>query len=51
MQHPIFSATFAEHHQTDLRREASQVRLARGSRPGRRYIVLRWRPAARPAQT
>jgi hypothetical protein len=50
MQHPIFSATLAEHRQNDLRREASQVRLARGSRPGRRYTARWWRLAARPAQ-
>jgi hypothetical protein len=50
MQHPIFSASLVEHRQTDLRREASQVRLARGSRPGRRSTVRWWRLAARPAQ-
>ena len=35
MQHPTFSAALAEYRQADLRREASQARLARGSRPRR----------------
>jgi hypothetical protein len=50
MQHPIFSAALAEDRRAELRREASQVRLARGSRPGRRSAARRGRPAARPAQ-
>jgi hypothetical protein len=50
MQHLTFSAALAEDRRAVLRREASQVRLARAGRPGRRYAVRRWRPAARPAQ-
>jgi hypothetical protein len=50
MQHPTFSATLAEYRQADLRREASQARLARGSRPRRPYTARWWRPAAGPAR-
>jgi len=54
MQHPIFSATLAEQHRDELGRQATEARLARGSRPnGRppRSATRRWwRPAARPAR-
>jgi len=50
MQHLTFSAALAEDRRAELRREASQVRLARAGRPRRRYTAGRWRPAVRPAR-
>jgi hypothetical protein len=54
MQHPTLSATLAEQHREELRRQADQAHLARSSRlHGRRreWRARRWwRPANRPAQ-
>jgi len=54
MQHPTFSATLAEQHREELRRQADQARLARDSRPTYRrsqWRAPRWdRSATRPAQ-
>ena len=54
MQHPTFTATLAEQHRDQLRRQADQARLARDSRPKDRRSQWRasrwWRPATRPAQ-
>ena len=54
MQPSTFSAPLADQHQDELRRQASEVRLARG---GRRHGRRRqpsgtrwWRPATRSAQ-
>jgi hypothetical protein len=53
MQHPTVSATLAEQHRHELRRQAHQVRRARSTRPvsRRRWrAALRWwRPATRTA--
>ena len=54
MHHPTFSATLAEQHRDQLRRQADQARLARDSRPGNRrwqWRAARWgRPATRPSR-
>jgi hypothetical protein len=54
MQHPTFSATLAEQHREELRRQANQARLTHGSVLNGRRIQWRvghwWRPATRPAQ-
>jgi hypothetical protein len=54
MQHPIFSATLAEQHREELRRQADQARVAHGGHlNGRRsqWRASRWRrPATRPAR-
>jgi hypothetical protein len=52
MQHPTFSATLAEQHRDELRRQAHQARRARSirpaSRPRWRTVALHWwRPATR----
>jgi hypothetical protein len=49
VQHLTFSAALAEDRRAELRREASQVRLARAGRPRRRYLIRRWRPATATA--
>jgi len=55
MQHPTFSATLADQHRDQLRRQASEARLAQSrhsnGRPGRPSTARWWRPAARPART
>jgi hypothetical protein len=54
MQPSTFSAPLADQHQDELRRQASEVRLARGSHPTgrrrRRSSTRWWRPATRSAQ-
>jgi hypothetical protein len=48
MQHPTFSATLAEQHRDELRRQAQQACRAQRARSGshRRWrAALRWRPA------
>ena len=54
MQPSTFSAPLADQHQDELRRQASEVRLARsGHKSGRRrrWSSTRWwRPATRSAQ-
>jgi hypothetical protein len=52
MQHPTFSATLAEQHRDELRRQAQQARHAQRARPGSRRrwrAALGWRPATRTA--
>ena len=54
MQSSAFSAPLADEHRDGLRRQASEVRLARGSRPnGRRHkrdTARWWRLATRSTQ-
>jgi hypothetical protein len=55
MQHPTFSATLAEQHRDELRRQAQQARRAHcarsGSRRRWRAALHWWRPATRTAST
>jgi hypothetical protein len=52
MQHPTISATLAEQHRDELRRQAQQARRAHRARSGSRRrwrAALRRRPATRTA--
>ena len=52
MQHPTFSATLAEQHRDQLRRQAQQARRVHRARPGSHWrwrAALRWQPATRTA--
>jgi hypothetical protein len=54
MQHPTFSATVAEQHRHELRRQAQQARRVLRAHPGgrRRWRpALGWRPATRTASS
>jgi hypothetical protein len=44
MQHPTFSATLADQHRDQLRRQVEQAGRAPGTRPASRW---RWRAALR----
>jgi hypothetical protein len=54
MQPSAFIAPLADEHQDELRRQASEFRLAHGSRPNgrrrQRSTTRWWRPATRSTQ-
>jgi hypothetical protein len=55
MQHPTFSATLAEQHRDELRRQAQRARRTHRARSGSRRrwraALHWWRPATRTAST